>query len=135
MKKVSAESSATQTDLDVYAEHYRATMGDTPEALKALLMEAPQVFAGYSALRMTLLRPNDGTGLSLGHRHLILATLDCTVHNLSGAINHARAAVRNDVTPDEVRDAMLLLISTHGMPAWGKFGRLVLEAIRADGKP
>ena len=115
-----------------HIQHYEATMGSLPPSLRQLAEEAPGFFDGYSSMRKWALREDSEAALPLKYRHLVCSILDCAGGNLGGAINHARAGVRQGLTPDEFRDAAVLLVITNGTPVWGQTARIVLETLRSD---
>jgi alkylhydroperoxidase/carboxymuconolactone decarboxylase family protein YurZ len=112
--------------------HYEATMGSLPPGLRQLAEEAPAFFDGYSTMRKWAFRDDAEASLPLKYRHLVCSVLDCAGGNLSGAINHARAGVRRGLTPDEFRDAAVLLVIANGTPVWGQTARIVVETLRSD---
>jgi alkylhydroperoxidase/carboxymuconolactone decarboxylase family protein YurZ len=115
--------------VDAGVEHFEATMGSLPAPMVTFVREAPEAFEGYIGMRTWLMKEGN---LERKIKHLIFCLLDVNLGNLEGAINHARAAVRNGLTMGELTEGIVQVFMTGGVATWGRTGYKVLDAIRND---
>jgi alkylhydroperoxidase/carboxymuconolactone decarboxylase family protein YurZ len=104
-------------------------MGSLPAPMVTFVREAPEAFEGYIGMRTWLMKEGN---LERKIKHLIFCLLDVNLGNLEGAINHARAAVRNGLTMGELTEGIVQVFMTGGVATWGRTGYKVLDAIRND---
>jgi alkylhydroperoxidase/carboxymuconolactone decarboxylase family protein YurZ len=117
------------SQVDAGVEHFEATMGSLPAPMVTFVREAPEAFEGYIGMRTWLMKEGN---LERKIKHLIFCLLDVNLGNLEGAINHARAAVRNGLTMGELTEGIVQVFMTGGVATWGRTGYKVLDAIRND---
>jgi alkylhydroperoxidase/carboxymuconolactone decarboxylase family protein YurZ len=110
-------------------EHFEATMGSLPAPMVTFVREAPEAFEGYIGMRTWLMKEGN---LERKIKHLIFCLLDVNLGNLEGAVNHARAAVRNGLTMGELTEGIVQVFMTGGVATWGRTGYKVLDTIRND---
>jgi alkylhydroperoxidase/carboxymuconolactone decarboxylase family protein YurZ len=120
-------------DVDAGMDHFTATMGNVPAPIVTMVREAPEAFEGYIGMRTWLMRtPEDGGHLEKKINHLIFCLIDVNLGNLEGAVNHARAAVRNGLTMGELTEGVIQVLMTGGIATWGRTGYKLLDTIRQD---
>jgi len=120
-------------DVEAGEGHFAATMGSVPAPIVTMVREAPEAFAGYIEIRTWLMRtPEEGGHLEKKINHLIFCLIDVNLGNLEGAVNHARAAIRNGLTMGELTEGVIQVFMTGGIATWGRTGYKLLDIIRAD---
>lgn len=119
-------------DGDVGKRHFEATMGLFPDAMETFAREAPEAFDGYIRMREWIMKDPPEGQLDRKIKHLIFCVLDVSVGHLEAAIYHARAAMRQGLTLDELTMGLVQVYVACGVAAWGRTGYKVLEAMRED---
>ncbi len=94
----------------------------------------PEVYAGYAALHGAAMR--DGA-LPARMKELIALAIAVTKECDGCVAAHARSAVRQGVTAEEVAEAMGVVILMNGGPGtvWGPRGYAAFEQFAASGRP
>ncbi|HYF18456.1 MAG TPA: hypothetical protein VEA40_11365 [Ramlibacter sp.] len=112
--------------------HFEATMGHLPIQMKTMSERMPEMFAGYMDIRQWVMRdPPDGA-MPRKYKHLIFTLLDLVYTNAAGAENHARAALRNGLTIDELLEGVGQVLIVGGVGVYGTTGYKVLDNVLAS---
>lgn len=112
---------------------FMATAGRVPPAYEVLIEHAPQVFAGYGLIRDFVMRaPEDGGALDLKTKELIFTLLDTLAGKKEGAIAHARVAMKNGLTMEELIEGLVQVIMVGGIPTWHAVGVDVVAACKEE---
>jgi alkylhydroperoxidase/carboxymuconolactone decarboxylase family protein YurZ len=116
---------AAQAGLD----SFMATSGRVPDNFQLLNRYAPGAFAGYGLMRAALMRgPEDGGALDMKTKELLFALLDTLAGAKTGAISHARNAVRLGLTLEQLAEGLVQVIMVGGITTWNNIGADVLRA-------
>ncbi|HEX7126063.1 MAG TPA: carboxymuconolactone decarboxylase family protein [Thermodesulfobacteriota bacterium] len=106
-----------------------------PDMWETLAAAAPGVLEGYMKLRAHILRPDARDGaLPKWMLELIVTSCDVVQANAWGAEMHARQAIRDGATPEQVLDAIALVMVEAGVPAYRTGGRDVIEAAEDEAR-
>lgn len=102
---------------------------DFPDMWETLAAAAPGVLEGYMKLRENVIRPNPTEGsLPKWMTEVIVAGCDVVQGNAWGAQMHVRQAVRDGLTPEQVVQAIALVMVEAGVPAYKSGGLDVILA-------
>lgn len=102
---------------------------DFPDMWETLASAAPGVLEGYMKLREHVIRPNAVEGaLPKWMIEVIVAGCDVVQCNAWGAQMHVRQAVRDGATPEQVLQAIALVMVEAGVPAYKAGGLDVILA-------
>ena len=102
---------------------------DFPDMWETLAAAAPGVLEGYMKLREHVIRPDPNQGaLPKWMVEVIVASCDIVQGNAWGAQMHVRQAVRDGATPDQVLQAIGLVMVEAGVPTYKGGGLDVIEA-------
>jgi len=111
-------------------EHFMHTLGNLPEAIRAMMEHAPESFVGYLKFRESVYRtPQQGAHLSLKTKEMIYVVLDIVTGNLDGAKNHAQAGVAAGMTSGELAEACMQIMHVCGVTTWGMTGYKVVDYV------
>lgn len=120
---------AAQAGLD----SFMATSGRLPDNFALMHRYAPSAFAGYGLMRAGLMRgPEDGGALDLKTKELVFALLDTLAGAKTGAIAHAKNAVRLGLTLEQLAEGLVQVIMVGGITTWNNTGADVLRACTDD---
>jgi alkylhydroperoxidase/carboxymuconolactone decarboxylase family protein YurZ len=112
--------------------HFEATMGHLPVQMKTMSERMPEMFAGYMDIRQWVMRDPPEGAMPRKYKHLIFTLLDLVYTNAAGAENHARAALRNGLTIDELLEGMGQILIVGGVGVYGTTGYKVLDNVLAS---
>ena len=102
---------------------FMATLGNVPDAIRAMADYAPEALIGYARTRRYIMRsPEAGGALDLRTKELIYTLLDVVVGNLDGAKNHVRAAIHEGLTLAELAEGCMQVMAVCGIQTWGQTG-------------
>ncbi len=111
-------------------EHFMHTLGNLPEAIRAMMDHTPEFLVGYLKFRESVYRtPEQGAHLPLKTKELIYVILDIVTGNLDGAKNHAQAGVKAGMTSGELAEACMQVMHVCGVTTWGKTGYKVVDYV------
>ena len=111
-------------------EHFMHTLGNLPEAIRAMMEHTPESFVGYLKFRESVYRtPEQGAHLPLKTKELLYVVLDIVTGNLDGAKNHAQAGVAAGMTSGELAEACMQVMHVCGVTTWGKTGYKVVDYV------
>ncbi len=109
-------------------DSFLATFGRVPENFRLMAEHAPGAFAGYSLMRDYVMRaPAEGGALDLKTKELIFALLDTLAGQVTGAKNHAAAAMRLGLTLPELAEGLAQVLMVGGVTTWNMTGAEVLR--------
>ena len=112
------------------AAHFKKTLGNLPEPIRALIQYSPEFFAGYLQLREAIYRPPEAGGhLDVKTKEMLYTLLDIVTGNLDGAKNHGHAAFVAGMTSLELAEACMIAIHVCGITPWGTVGYKVVDYI------
>lgn len=110
-------------ELQTVLGDYMSTLGNIPDAIRAMADYAPEALLGYSRTRRYIMKsPAQGGALDLRTKELIYVLLDVVEGNLDGAKNHVRAAVREGLTLDQLAEGCMQVMAVCGIETWGQTG-------------
>jgi alkylhydroperoxidase/carboxymuconolactone decarboxylase family protein YurZ len=114
---------ATQEEIEQVKQHFQATLGNLPGAIRAMADYAPDVLVGYTRMRKAIYRdPASGGALDVKTKELLYSVFDVIAGNLDGAKNHYGAAHRAGVTLPEIAEACMIAMHVFGVQTWGLTG-------------
>lgn len=106
--------------------------GGLPPWAERLRAAAPGFYGDYLALRSGILR--DGA-LSRKEKDLLLVGVNAARRYRPSLLGHARLAVREGASPEEVVETILVAILSRGIPSWMEGLEAVRVAEEAAGRP
>lgn len=110
--------------------HFMHTLGNLPEAIRAMMEHVPEHFVGYLKFREAVYRgPEQGGHLPVKTKELLYTVLDIVTGNLDGAKNHAQAGVKAGMTSGELAEACMQVMHVCGVTTWGKTGYKVVDYV------
>jgi alkylhydroperoxidase/carboxymuconolactone decarboxylase family protein YurZ len=110
--------------------HFMETLGNLPEAIRAMMEHVPEHFPGYLQFRKAVYRsPQHGAHLDLKTKELLYTVLDIVTGNVDGAKNHGHAAFVAGMTSGELAEACMQVMHVCGVTTWGKTGYKVVDYI------
>lgn len=127
MSEQAPRQDALAAALERHKAHFLETTGRFPESFQVLSRVAPEAFDGYARMREWAMREPPEGHLPARYKHLLFVVLDALHDNQHGALLHTRAAIEHGLTLGELTEAMVILLMLHGVNAWGKQGRHVIE--------
>jgi alkylhydroperoxidase/carboxymuconolactone decarboxylase family protein YurZ len=110
--------------------HFMDTLGNVPEAIRAMMEYAPEAFVGYLEMRKAIYRNPPEGALDLKSKELLYVILDVVTGNLDGAKNHAKAAVDAGLTLPELAEACMQTMAVCGITTWGQTGWKLCDFVR-----
>ncbi|GHD41081.1 hypothetical protein GCM10017083_05020 [Thalassobaculum fulvum] len=126
-------SDITKAAVDKGIASFMATYGRVPPSYEVLIEHAPEVFAGYGLMRDFVMRtPENGGALDLKTKELIFALLDAVIGQKSGAIAHAKEAMKHGLTMEELTEGLMQVLIVGGIPTWNAVGVEVIAACKAE---
>lgn len=115
---------------------FEKTFGRVPENFRLMAAHAPGAFAGYALMRDWVMRDTqEGAALDLRTKELIFALLDTLAGQVTGARNHAAAAVRLGLPLGALAEGLAQVIMVGGVTTWNQVGAEVMrhcEAVAAE---
>ena len=103
---------------------------DVESSFRLLAEYAPDVFAGYMAMRRgTFPVPDvEGSGFTAKWRELLMVAIEVSALMSPPPTYHAQRAIEAGATPDDVAEVISLCIILRGMISYQQSGRYALEA-------
>ena len=113
-----------------WSDHYLATLGNVPDAIRQLFDLDEDVATAYTEIRKRAYAPEGSGHLPLKYRELLFVVMDIEVGNYDGAMNHLTAGVRAGLTRTEFADALVELLIVRGISTWGLVGHRLWDNSR-----
>lgn len=110
-----------------WLDHFEETLGNVPEAIRAMIEYAPEYFDGYIRMRKYIYQSPPKDQLDLKTTELIYVILDTVTENLDGAKNHLRPALDAGLTTGELMQAMMQVVHVRGITPWGTTGWKLMD--------
>ncbi|MDE0195332.1 MAG: carboxymuconolactone decarboxylase family protein [bacterium] len=113
------------TDVD---EHYAKQLGGVPKPISGLRAHAPEFFAGMAIARASVMDSDSPEGLDRAMKELLIIILDIVYDNPEGALVHLEAGLREGLTLEALREALLLTVYVGGIATWARYGQMIYES-------
>ena len=113
------------TDVDA---HYEQQLGGVPKPISGLRTHAPEFFAGMAAARASVMDGDSPEGLDRATKELLIIILDIVYDNPEGALVHLEAGLKEGLTLEALREALLLTVYVGGIATWARYGQMIYES-------
>jgi len=109
--------------------YFQKKLGWVPGFVDVLSRHNPKALESYFEMRSSVMKDiKDGGALPLRFKEILFVVLDCVTYNTEGAVAHAKAAIDEGATTEELAEALVLTAMLTGMPKFEVVGTKAFKA-------